>query len=93
MLDLNLKKFLIRCGVKDIDNVASVHAFGVEYDYMDKDVNLKVIHRKIWNFYDLKPHYEYYYKGFDKIVIIFKDGGTLVLDFFPHKWERILVDL
>lgn len=93
MLDLSLKKFLTRCGVKDLDSVASVHAFGIEYDYVDIDNNFKIIHKKIYNFDDLRPNYDYYYKGYHKIIIIFKHGGTLVLDFFPHKWERIRIDL
>lgn len=93
MLDLNLKKFLTRCGVKDLDNVASVHAFGVEYDYTEKDTNFKIVHRKIYNFDDLKPHYDYFYRAFTKIIIVFKCGGTLTMDFLPHKWEKIRIDL
>lgn len=91
-LDLKLKKYLTRCGVKNLNEVKSVHAFGLGYNYDDDDNPMdspKIVHHRIFGFDELKPEYEMFFREYHRILVIFKNGGTTAWDFFPGEWERI----
>lgn len=92
-LDQKLQQYLTRCGVKNLDTVKAVHAFGVGHSY-DEDGNPlenpnPIIHHRIFNFSDLKPEYEEFYREYHRVMVVFKNGGTAAWDFIPSEWERI----
>lgn len=91
-LDEKMKLYLTKCEVYNLDNVKSVHAFGLGCSY-DVDGNrigdLKLIHHRIFNFSDLQPEYEDFFKEYHRIMVVFQNGGTTAWDFFPSEWESI----
>lgn len=96
MLDYKLKKYLENSGVKNIDNVASVHAIGVYYetDSVGNQISeIKAIQRRIRRFEDLEPEYDCFFLEYHKVLVIFNNGYYITWDFEPHKWERIEINL
>lgn len=90
-LDVNLKKYLTMCGINP-DEVKSVYAFGVGYDY-DFEYDLadtpRPVERRIFTFYDLKPEYENYFLEYHRIMVVFNNGLTDSWDFIPGDWFRL----
>lgn len=88
-MDLKLKHYLSKyCGIKELDRVASVHAFGLCVEYFDQH-KLKTIHKRIYEFDDLAPQHIMRYWKPETIIIVFVDGGTMITSFSVEIWEEI----
>lgn len=90
-LDVNLKIYLSLCGINP-DEVKSVYAFGVRYDY-DENYNpsgsMQPVEHRIFSFYDLKPEYENYLLEYYRLMITYNNGLTDSWDFDPTDWFRL----
>ena len=82
MKDLKLKKFLLENGVENVDNVRTIHLFGIVYD---DDV---VLHHSVNCFDEL---YDYIHEfDYQRVMIIFKNGGSVAWDTDPDYLRKEL---
>lgn len=92
-LDSSLKKYLLMCGVHNLDTVKAVHAFGIGHNFDDDGNPITnhnpIVHHRIFRFDDLKPEYDDYFLEYYRIMVVFKNGGTAAWDFIPSEWEKI----
>lgn len=95
-LDEKMKLYLTKCEVQNLDNVKSIYAFGFGFDY-DVDGNPannpKLVHHRVFSFDDLAPEYDECFLEYHRIMVVFRNGGTVAWDFFPSEWESINEEL
>jgi hypothetical protein len=80
MKDLKLKEFLVKNGIENVENVRTVHLFGICWD------DDSIIHHSINDFETL---YEYIYEiDYQRIMVIYNNGGSEAWDIDPDLFRE-----
>ena len=95
-IDKKLKNYLTKSGIKNLEEIKSVRAFGIGYNYgvdYDPAIEPRISEHQIFCFDELKPEYDKYFLEYYRIQVVFKNGHVESWEFYPQEWEEINEEL